>query len=72
MWRDVIAMRVRHKRQPFRIPGVEPEILVREINAALVSDLDHRSNYARKRAVATFRVTAHALTLTGMDSWIAR
>ena len=30
--RDVIAVRVRNKGKRFRVPGVEPQILFRQIN----------------------------------------
>ena len=41
MRRDVIAVRVRNKSERLRIPGIEPEILFRQINAALVPNFDH-------------------------------
>ena len=36
--RDVIAMRVRDKGETFRLCGVEPEILLRQVNPALVPE----------------------------------
>ena len=41
MRRDMIAMRVRNEGQRFRIPWIEPEILFRQENPALISDVDH-------------------------------
>jgi len=38
---NVIAMSVRNESEILRLPGVEPEILLRQKNTALVSDIDH-------------------------------
>jgi hypothetical protein len=41
MWRDVIAMGVRNEGETFWVPGIEPEIVRREVDAALVPNFDH-------------------------------
>ena len=41
MWCDVIAMRVRNECEILRLPRVEPEILLRQEDAAVISDTDH-------------------------------
>ena len=44
---DVIAMRVRDKRERLCIPRIEPEILFRQEKAALVTHIDHAFNVAQ-------------------------
>ncbi len=46
--RDVIAVRVRDEGEAFRVRWVEPEILLWQINAALVLHRDHEFLYARR------------------------
>ena len=41
MRRDVIAMGVRNESEILGFPRVEPEILLRQKNATLVSNIDH-------------------------------
>ena len=41
---DVIAVRVRDESERLRVPRIEPDVLVRQINAALVLDRDHGKN----------------------------
>ena len=43
--RDVVAVRVRNERETFCIPWVQPEILLRQIDTALVANFDHSENY---------------------------
>jgi hypothetical protein len=40
--RDVIAVRVRDKSEPLRLPRIEPQVVSREINSVVVADFDHR------------------------------
>ena len=49
MRRDVIAVRVRDKGERFRLPRVEPEIRLRQINAALITHFDHFGNLCAKK-----------------------
>ena len=44
--RDVIAVRVRNKSEPLRLPRIEPQVVRRQINAVVVADFDHRQIYA--------------------------
>ena len=48
--RDVVAMRVRNERETFCVPWIQPEILLRQVNAALVANFDHAENYFAIRA----------------------
>ena len=48
MRRDVVAMGMRNKRERFRIPGIQPEVVLGQINSTLVSDLNHIVIYAQK------------------------
>jgi hypothetical protein len=55
MRRDVIAVRVRDERERLGVPRVEPDLFVRQINAALISDFNHSENL---RGSATFDIFA--------------
>ena len=43
--RDVVTVRVGNERETFCVPWVQPEILLRQINTALVANFDHAENY---------------------------
>jgi hypothetical protein len=43
--RDVVTVCVGNERETFCVPWVEPEILLRQVNAALVANFDHTENY---------------------------
>src|SRR4029077_7856526 len=43
--RDVVTMRVGNERETFCVPWVQPEILLRQVNTALVANFDHAENY---------------------------
>src|SRR2546430_10910655 len=43
--RDVVTVRVGNERETFCIPWVQPEILLRQVNTALVANFDHAENY---------------------------
>ena len=43
---DVIAMGMRNKCEGFRIPGIQPNILSWQKDAALVLNIDHSEIYA--------------------------
>ena len=43
--RDVVAVRVGNERETFCVPWVQPEILLRQIDTALVANFDHAENY---------------------------
>ena len=45
MRRDMVTVRVRHERERFCVPWVQPEILLRQVNPALIANLDHPENY---------------------------
>ena len=42
---NMVAVRVRNERETFCIPWVQPEILLRQVNTALVANFDHAENY---------------------------
>ena len=46
MRRNVVAVRVRNEGEALCIPGVEPEILLWQINAAVKTNVDHHEIYA--------------------------
>ena len=48
MWRDVVAMRVRDECETLGVPRVEPQVLVRQVNAALILN-DHGENLGGKQ-----------------------
>ena len=58
-------MRMRDKGETFRIPGIQPQILIRKVNAALVSDLNHRRYYARNRSVVTRKKPGACIDTSG-------
>jgi hypothetical protein len=43
--RDVVTVRVGNERETFCIPWVQPEILLRQVNAAFVANFNHAENY---------------------------
>ena len=43
--RDVVTVRVGNKCETFCVPWVQPEILLRQVNTALVANFDHAENY---------------------------
>jgi hypothetical protein len=45
MRRDVVTVRMGNERETFCVPWVQPEILLRQVNTALVANLDHAENY---------------------------
>lgn len=47
---DMVAVRVRNERETFCIPRIEPEIVLRQVNAALVANFNHAKNYFGIRA----------------------
>jgi hypothetical protein len=45
---DVIAVGMGNERERLSVPGIEPKIFVWQINAALVTDLDHAKKLRAK------------------------
>ena len=43
--RNVVTVRVRNECKIFCVPWVEPEILLRQVNTALITNFDHPENY---------------------------
>ena len=43
--RNVVTVRVRNERERFCVPWVQPEILLRQVNAAFIANFDHAENY---------------------------
>ncbi len=69
---DVIAVRVGNEGEWLRIPGIEPEILLRQENAALVTNIDHARCYAEGAAVSKPPLFACALTCYARTGFIVR
>src|SRR6266581_5059104 len=44
---DVVTMRVRDESEPLRVPRVEPQVLLRQVNTAVITDIDHRKIHTR-------------------------
>jgi hypothetical protein len=63
--RDVVNVRVRNEGEAFCIPGVEPQILVRQINAALKTNINHRENLGGKDGKRNYRT--HRFHATHID-----
>ena len=45
MRRDVVTVRVGNERETFCVPWVQPEMLLRQVNTALIANFDHAENY---------------------------
>jgi hypothetical protein len=43
--RDVVTVRVGNECETFCVPGIQPKILLWQVNTSLVADLDHAENY---------------------------
>ena len=41
----MVTVRVRNECKRFCVPWVEPEILLRQVNAAFIANFDHAENY---------------------------
>lgn len=59
---DVVAVRVRNERETFCVPWIEPEIVLRQVNAALVANCNHAKNYFRIRASSMVPVKLNVTT----------
>ena len=44
---NVVAVRMRNERKAFCIPWIEPEIVLRQVNAALVANCNHPKKLLR-------------------------
>ena len=52
---DMVAVRVRNECETFCVPWIEPEIVLRQVNAAVVADCNHAKNYFGIRGVPCAR-----------------
>ena len=43
--RDVVTVRMGNERKAFRVPGIQPEILIRQVNTTFIANFDHAQNY---------------------------
>ena len=55
--RNVVAVRVGNECNTLCIPRVQPEILLRQVNTALVANFDHAENYFAMCVSSIARVT---------------
>ena len=53
MRRDVIAVGMRDKREWLSVPGIQPKVFLRQINAPVVANFDHKKFYPRNGARET-------------------
>src|SRR6476660_9021355 len=58
MRRDVVTVRVGNEGETFSVPWVQPEIPLRQVNAALVANFDHAKKLLRN--LREFHSTADA------------
>jgi hypothetical protein len=65
--RDVVNVRVRNEGEVFCIPGVEPQILLRQINAALKTNINHRENLGGKQGKRNCRTHRFHATYVDMQ-----
>src|SRR5439155_15796785 len=57
---DMVAVRVRNECETFCVPWIEPEIVLRQVNAAVVANFNHAKNYFGIRASSMVPVKANA------------
>src|SRR4029453_11658688 len=63
--RDVVAMRVGNERETLCVPWIQPEILLRQVNTALVANFNHAENY--------FPICVSSIaSVIPMTAWVAR
>src|SRR6266487_5293032 len=43
--RNVVTVRVRNECERFCVPWIQPEILLRQVNAAFIANFNHLENY---------------------------
>ncbi|PYI98498.1 MAG: hypothetical protein DME98_04120 [Verrucomicrobia bacterium] len=46
--RNMVAVRVRNKSEALCVPRIQPQVLFRQVNAALVTDFNHKSEFSFK------------------------
>ena len=46
---DMVAVRVRNEREAFCVPRIEPEIMLRQVNPAVVANCNHAKKLLRNR-----------------------
>src|SRR6516162_1709709 len=61
VWRDVVAMRVGNERKVLCFPWIQPDILFRQVDSALVTNFNHKKKYFRIPAssIASVEPVAH-------------
>src|SRR4029434_580678 len=62
---DMVTVRVGNESETFRLPWVQPEILLRQVNTALVANFNHAENY--------FAICVSSIaSVIPMTAWVAR
>src|SRR5207244_2041573 len=56
---DMVAVRVRNECETFCVPWIEPEIVLWQVNAAVVANFNHAKNYFGIRASSMVPVKAN-------------
>src|SRR5215475_2757607 len=69
---DVVGMRVRNECETSCVPWVEPEIVLRQVNPAVVSNCNHAKNYFGIRASSMVPVKANAGQRLCVDTCLNR
>src|SRR4029453_12253193 len=60
--RNVVAMRVRNESELLCIPRVEPQILMRQVNPALITNFNHESEIYFRISVSSKKAAEQAKT----------
>ena len=59
---DMVTMGVRNERETFCVPWIEPQIVLRQVDAAVVANCNHAKNYFGIRASSMVPVKAKCQT----------
>ena len=63
---------MRNERETFCVPWIEPEIVLRQVNAALVANCNHTKNYFGIRATSIVRVKPNGMHALRVDTCLNR
>jgi len=70
---DMVAVRMRNERETFCVPRIQPEIVLRQVNAAVVANCNHAKNYFGIGASSMVPVKANAKQTCALTSaWTDR
>src|SRR5881394_2888063 len=69
---DMVAVRVRNERETFCVPRIEPEIVSRQVNPAVVANSNHAKNYFGIWASSMVSIKANARQTLRVDICLNR